>query len=150
MCLPHVAKKLSLLISQSLTAEEDTALCSYLEDNPSLTCQELLVMLHIQRSRYVEAIRVNRQLNDRQRTLHDPQVWKRSDRRNAIVEGISKCLPDCIKSLAQTDPTAIQPRYPSQPTQCMKLYLKLHYFTLLTFVFSSSAAADVNSCCSRS
>ena len=82
-------------------------------------------MLHIQRSRYVEAIRVNRQLNERQRTLHDPQVWERSDRRNAIVNGIAKSLPDCIKNLAQTDPTTIHPRHPSQPTQCMKLSLKL-------------------------
>ena len=119
--MSRVAKKLNMLISQSLTAEEDMALCSYLEENPSLTCQELLVMLHIQRSRYVEAIRVNRQLNERQRTLHDPQVWERSDRRNAIVNGIARSLPDCIKSLAQTDSTVIQPQYPSQPMQSMKL-----------------------------
>ena len=115
-----------MLASQSLTAEEDAALCSYLEDNPSLACQELLVMFHIQRSRYVEAQRVNRQLNERQRTVHDPQVWERSDRRNAIVNGLAGRLPGCIKSLAQTDPAIIQSQYPPRSTQCMKLYLKLN------------------------
>jgi len=114
-----------VLTSQSFTAEEDMALCSYLENHPSLACQELLVMFHIQRSRYVEAIRVNRQLNERQRTLHDSQVWERSEERNAIVNGIARSLPGCLKNLAQTHPAALQPHYPSQQTLCMKFQLKL-------------------------
>ena len=104
-----------MLVPLSLTAEEDAALCSYLGEHPSLSCQELLVMFHIQQSRYVEAIRVNRQLNERQRTLHDPQVWERSDRRNAIVNGIARSLPNCLRNLAETNPTTIQPPSP----QCM-------------------------------
>ena len=142
----HIAKKLSMLASQSLTAEEDAALCSYLEDNPSLVCQELLVMFHIQRSRYVEAVRVNRQLNERQRTVHDPQVWVRSDKRNAIVNGLARRLPGCIQSLAQTDPTIIRSQHPPRSTQCMNLYLKLN---IQFFLVNSSATANVNSCRSR-
>lgn len=141
----YAAKKLSMLTSQSLTVEEDMALCNYLEDHPSLACQELLVMLHIQRSRYVEAIRVNRQLNERQRTLHDSQVWERSDRRNAIVNGIARSLPGCLKNLAQTRPAALQPHYPSQQTLCMKLQLKSH---ILFIIFNSSTTANVYSCSS--
>lgn len=140
-----LAKKLSQLVAQPLTAEEDTALCNYLEENPALTCQELLVMFHIQRSRYVEAIRVNRQLNERQRTLHDPQVWERSDRRNAIVNGIARSLPSCLKNLAQTFPTTLPPHHASQQLQCMNFILTVLYFNI--FFNRSAATTNVNDCC---
>ncbi|XP_065890104.1 protein ELYS-like isoform X2 [Dysidea avara] len=106
------AKKLSLLVTQLLTTEEDAALCDYLEEHPSLCCLELLVMFHLQRSRYIDAIRTNAQLNKRMRTLHDPQVWERSARRNAIVDGFARALPACLRNLALNQPTQPPPLLP--------------------------------------
>ena len=138
LCL---AKKLSKLIGLPLTVEEDMALCSYLEENPALTCQELLVMFHVQRSRYVEAIRVNRQLNERQRTLHDPQVWERSERRNNIINGIARSLPSCLKNLAQTFPTTIPPHHPSQQESTYEILL---HRILHVISFNRSTTANVD------
>ena len=59
LCL---AKKLSNLIGLLLTIEEDTALCSYPEENPAPGCLELLMMFHTQHSRYV---------NKQQRSMAD-------------------------------------------------------------------------------
>ena len=112
VCMFYLAKKLSLLVSQLLTAEEDAALCNYLEEHRSLCCQELLVMFHLQRSRYIDAIRTNAQLNERMRTLHDPQVWERSASRNAIVDGFARALPACLRNLALNQPTQPQPPMP--------------------------------------
>ena len=120
----YAAKKLSLLVTQLLTTEEDAALCDYLEEHPSLCCLELLVMFHLQRSRYIDAIRTNAQLNKRMRTLHDPQVWERSARRNAIVDGFARALPACLRNLALNQPT--QPP-PLLPVPCMYIDVVMLY-----------------------
>lgn len=109
-------------MSQLLTAEEDAALCDYLEEHPSLCCLELLVMFHLQRSRYIDAIRTNAQLNERMRTLHDPQVWERSASRNAIVDGFARSLPACLRNLALNQIT--QPP-PPLPVSCMFMHVKM-------------------------
>ena len=133
MCVHfYAAKKLSLLVTQLLTAEEDAALCDYLKEHPSLCCLELLVMFHLQRSRYIDAIRTNAQLNERIRTLHDPQVWERSATRNAIVDGFARALPPCLSNLAN-QPTQ-PPRTPSLPVPCMCIDVVMLLYGLVTIL----------------
>ena len=67
-CLCMTAKSVDQLLQLPFTEDEEHHLVSYLRTSSELSAQELLVMYYLQRSRFVEAIRLNNKIR------HTPRV----------------------------------------------------------------------------
>ncbi|XP_077998282.1 protein ELYS-like [Glandiceps talaboti] len=93
-------KTVDNLLKLPFSQLEESALSSYLKESTEANSKELLVMHHLQRARYVEAIRMNESLKHSLMSESDGRARDRASARNAIVDSYARLLPQVQRKMA--------------------------------------------------
>ena len=94
------AKMVDALLQLPLSDEEEKHLVEYLKTTHESGAAELLVLYYLQRSRFIEAIRLNSRLKHSSLSDLDPGARDRAATRNAIVDCYHAVLPRVQRRLA--------------------------------------------------
>ncbi|GAB6023281.1 Protein ELYS [Chamberlinius hualienensis] len=89
---------------------EESSLVKFMSSNSDPKVRELLVIYHLQRSHFIEALQLNDQLNADSMHVTDPSAKERAATRNAIIEGYSRVYPNIQLELAKLTRSAIHQR----------------------------------------
>ena len=116
------AKNVDQLLQLPFSDSEEAQLLAYLSTNQDSVSQELLVMYYLQRSRFIEAIRLNKRLRQSGGLTSEAQqlTSTRALTRNSIVDGYERVLPRVQRKLAFAPELNIQRR--SQARKECELY----------------------------
>ncbi|KAG8233674.1 hypothetical protein J437_LFUL014116 [Ladona fulva] len=95
-------KQLRWVLQNSLTSAEEDGLMAFLSSQNDAKAQELRVMYYLQRSRVIEALRINDDVKPKKKdkTLDGGRASSLKTVRDAIVNGYASALPSVTRRLA--------------------------------------------------